>query len=352
MTTAQTARALSRVSQADVARRAGVSTQTVSRVSNGLTNVDESTRDRVLAAMAELGYRPNSAARALRTGRFRSIGVIMFTLATYGNFKTLDAVTTAAAHAGYSITLLPVMTATQSEVTGAFSRLSEQAVDGIIILIEAHILDRSAIELPADVPVVIVDSDAGDRYAVVDADQAAGARLATEHLLDLGHETVLHISGPASSYSAGRRAASWRATLTERGARIEEPLVGDWTVESGYHHGLSLAERPEVTAVFCSNDQMALGLMRALHERGRDVPGEVSVVGFDDMAEAQAFWPPLTTVHQDFSEVGRLSMDALVHQIDGNGHAGTTLVATHLVERDSTAPPRGAPTGTRASDLD
>jgi DNA-binding LacI/PurR family transcriptional regulator len=328
-----------RVSQSDVARLAAVSTQTVSRVANGLTNVDAATRDRVLAAMTSLGYRPNSAARALRLGRFGSIGVIMFTLATHGNMKTLDAVATAAGEAGYSITLMPVPTATQSEVTGAFGRLTDQDVDGIIILIEAHILDRGDIALPDGVPVVIVDSDAGERYAVVDTDQAQGARIATEHLLDLGHRTVFHIAGPASSFSSERRTASWRAVLAERGAPMEEPLVGDWTVDSGYAHGRALAERDDVTAVFCANDQMALGLMRAMHEHGRSVPGSLSVVGFDDMPEARAFWPPLTTVHQDFSEVGRRSMKALIDEIEGRGQAGTSIVPVHLVARESTAAP-------------
>lgn len=328
-----------RVSQADVAGLAGVSSQTVSRVSNGLSNVDDATRERVLNAMEALGYQPNSAARALRLGRFHSIGVIMFTLSTFGNMKTLDAISTAAAHAGYSITLMPVPTATQLEVTGAFSRLREQAVDGVIILIEAHILDRGDVTVPTGVPVVIVDSDAGDRYAVVDTDQAQGARLATEHLLDLGHETVFHVAGPDTSFSASRRTASWRATLQERGARILDPLVGDWTSASGYRHGLTLAERDDVTAIFAANDQMALGLLRAFHERGRAVPSEVSVVGFDDMDDAGSFWPPLTTIHQDFGAVGELSMNALIHEMKGSGLGGTSIVPTTLIVRASSAPP-------------
>ncbi len=326
---------------ADVAAAAGVSSQTVSRVANGLTNVDASTRDRVLVAMGELGYQPNSAARALKTGRFRSIGVIMFTLSTFGNMRTLDAIATASAEAGYSITLMPIAVPTQGEVAGAFGRLTQQAVDGIVIIIEAHILDRAHIVLPTGIPVVIVDSDAGEQYSVVDADQAQGARLATEHLLGLGHTTVFHIAGPTSSFSASRRTASWRATLEEAGAPVPEPLIGDWTVESGYRRGLELADRPELTAVFASNDQMALGVMRALHERGLDVPRDVSVVGFDDMEEAGAFWPPLTTVHQDFAEVGRRCIEMLLREIeDHEPGSGTSIVPTTLVLRSSTAPPR------------
>jgi len=326
-------------SMAAVAHRAGVSSQTVSRVANGLSNVDAATRDRVLVAMEELGYRPNSAARALKTGRFQSIGVIMTTLSTYGNMRTLDAIATASAQAGYSITLMPIAVPTQGEVAGAFTRLTDQAVDGIAVLIEAHTLDNSDIVLPPGVPAVVLDSDAGDRYTVVDADQAEGARLATQHLLDLGHATVFHVAGPESSFSAARRTESWRSTLVAAGATVLPPVVGDWTVESGYRIGMALD--PAVTAVFAANDQMALGLMRALHERGLSIPGDVSVVGFDDMGEAQAFWPPLTTVHQDFAEIGRRSIQALLHEIeDASRDVGTTIVPTRLVVRESTGRPR------------
>jgi len=326
-------------SMADVAALAGVSSQTVSRVVNARSNVDSDTRDRVLAAMDEIGYRPNSAARALKSGRFSTIGVIMFTLSSFGNMRTLDAVAMAATEAGYSITLIPVTRPTQGAVTGAVNRLAEQAVDGIVIIMEAHMLDRIDVTVPTGLPVVIVDSDAGSRYTVVDTDQTEGARLATQHLLDLGHRTVWHIAGPESSFSAGRRTASWRNTLKAAGAPVPPVLEGDWSAQSGYVHGVTLAADPLVTAIFASNDQMALGVMRAMHEAGRAVPADVSVVGFDDMRESEDFWPPLTTVHQDFAQVGRLCIEKLLRQIDSPGASspGTTIVPTHLVVRGSTA---------------
>jgi DNA-binding LacI/PurR family transcriptional regulator len=325
-------------SMAEVAGLAGVSSQTVSRVSNGRTNVDLATRERVLAAMEQLGYRPNGAARALKTGRFRSIGVILTALSTVGNARTLDAIVTASARAGYSVTLMPIAGPTAGEVAGAFTRLNEQAVDAIAIIIEAHALDSSDIVLPPGLPAVILDSDAGDRYIVVDSDQVEGARLATQHLLDLGHATVSHVAGPPSSFSASRRLESWRSTLVAAGAPVPAPLFGDWTVDSGYAIGRTLEAG---TAVFAANDQMALGIMRALHERGLSIPADVSVVGFDDMAEARAFWPPLTTVHQDFDEVGRRSVEMLLREIEGTTlGAGTSIVPTSLVVRASTGPPR------------
>jgi DNA-binding LacI/PurR family transcriptional regulator len=291
--------------------------------------------------MREVGYRPNSAARALRNGQFRSIGVIVFELSSFGNTRTLDAIATAATTSGYAVNLMPVLDATQHALSGAFNRLGEQAVDGVIILIEAHQLDEAEVQLPDGLPVVVVDSNADFDYPIVDTDQAQGARLATEHLLDLGHRTVWHLGGPAASFAASRRLRSWQQTLTDRGCPVPPVLTGDWSAGSGYDAGRELAANPEVTAVFVANDQMALGLLRALHEHGRAVPGDVSVVGFDDMEEAAHFWPPLTTIRQSFAEVGRRSVDALVNEIQaGEHHHQPVAVATELVVRASTAPPR------------
>lgn len=331
-------------SMADVAKVAGVSSQTVSRVANDKTNVDHATRERVLEAMKEVGYQPNHAARALRTGRFKSIGVIVFTLSTFGNMKTLDAITAAAAEVDHTVTVIRIPDPTRGTVSGAYRRLSEQAVDGVVIIFEAHLLDRAEITLPTDQPVVVVDSNAGDGFTVVDTDQTTGAREATAHLLDLGHETVWHISGPEASFSALHRKQSWAATLSERGITPPPVFVGDWTTDSGYRIGKEIVAQGDVTAVFAANDQMALGAMRAFHEAGLQVPGDISVVGFDDMAESKAFWPPLTTVHQDFTEVGRLCIQSLMREIETRTHIpGRTLVPTRLVVRDSTAAPKSAP---------
>lgn len=326
-------------SMADVAQHAGVSAQTVSRVANGLANVGSGTREKVLASMRTLGYRPNGAARALKSGRFHTVGVIMFTLETLGNVRTLDAVAVEAARADYSVSLFPVPDPTIGAVSGAYSKLTQQAVDGVIIVFEASLIDRAEISLPPGLPVVVIDSNAGSEYPVVDTDQAQGARIATEHLLALGHPQVWHIGGPPSSFSATHRADSWRETLVAAGITPPEVLHGDWTTDAGHRIGLELGRRPEVTAIFAANDQMALGALRALHELGRDIPGDVSVVGFDDMTEARAFWPPLTTVRQNFREVGRLAMDRLLTQIaDPDAEVGTTLIPTELIVRESTGP--------------
>ncbi|MFJ6537991.1 LacI family DNA-binding transcriptional regulator [Paenarthrobacter sp. NPDC091711] len=324
----------------DVAKAAGVSAQTVSRVSNGLTNVEESTKNRVLDAMKELGYRPNRAARALKSGQFKSIGVIMFTLSSFGNMRTLDAIATAASQAGYSVTLIPVQDPTTGTVSGAYERLREQQVDGVVVIFEAHLLDEADITLPEDLPAVVIDSNAGFGYPMVDTDQAQGARFATQHLLDLGHQQVWHIGGPTTSFSATHREESWKRTLEEAGIEAPPVLHGDWSTESGYQIGRELAGNPDVTAIFAANDQMALGAMRALHEQGRSIPEDVSVVGFDDLDESTSFWPPLTTIHQDFYAVGRLSIENLLQQIAGTRSVDNfTIVPTSMVVRKSTAAP-------------
>jgi DNA-binding LacI/PurR family transcriptional regulator len=334
---------------ADVARLAGVSGQTVSRVANGRQNVDAVTRARVKDAMRQLGYRPNGAARALRSGEFRSIGVIVFELSTFGTTRTLDAIATAATARGYSVNLMPVLAVSRQAVADAFTRLGEQAVDGVIMMIEAHVLDD--LQLPVGLPVVVVHAGVHYDHAVVDTDQAQGARLATEHLLGLGHKTVWHLGGPPSSFAADQRRRSWEQTLRDHGCVVPPLLLGDWSsaagydagcrlAEDGYDAGCRLAEDDAVTAIFAANDQMALGLLRALHEHGRTVPEDMSVVGFDDMEEAAHFWPPLTTVRQTFADIGRRSVDTLLAEIHAIDHHAPIAVPTELIIRRSTAPPR------------
>jgi DNA-binding LacI/PurR family transcriptional regulator len=324
----------------DVARAAGVSGQTVSRVVNARGYVGADTRAKVHDAMRQLGYRPNSAARALRSGRFRAIGVIMFSFSSYGNQRTLDAIAVRAAQVGYALTLIPVESSAQETVVGAFHRIDEHAVDGIIIVVEAHQLDESEIEIPEGIPVVFVDSSRGSTHPFVDTDQAQGARIATEHLLDLGHGTVWHVAGPARSYSAERRKESWQKTLEERGRIVPAVIQGDWSAASGYTAGVRLRELPGVTAVFAANDQMAIGVLRAFHEAGIAVPADVSVVGFDGLPDAAQLWPPLSTVQQHPEKVGALAVDALLAELDGGERVQTPLVGTELIVRKSTAPPK------------
>jgi len=319
-----------RVSMADVAAAAGVSGQTVSRVVNDSPRVDPATRRRVEEAMARLGYRPHRAARALRTGRTQTIGLVVSTLATVGNSRMLQAIADAAAARGYALTV--VTASGRDAVADGFARLHDQGVDGAIVLNEATAFARS-VDVPPGLALVVVDSPPDDRYVVVQTDHAAGARAAVAHLLERGHPTVWHLAGPAGSFAATERERGWRDALAAAGREAPEPLRGDWTSASGFAAAARLPA--DATAVFTANDQMALGALRAVAEAGRRVPDEVAVVGFDDVADAADYRPPLTTLRQDFDALGVAAVAALVAAIEGAPAAAVTLPPV-LIARAST----------------
>ncbi|KQR84634.1 LacI family transcriptional regulator [Microbacterium sp. Leaf179] len=312
---------------ADVAVRAGVSAQTVSRVANGSPRVDPATRARVEKAMADLGYRMHRAARALRTGQTSTIGLVVSTLASVGNSRMLQAISEAAAARDYA---LAVVTVKERGIRDAFARLRSQGVDGAVVLNEATELARD-VEPPADLHLVVVDSPPDPRFSIVQTDHAAGARAATAHLLSLGHDTVHHLAGPVRSFAAAERERGWRAALVEAGATVPEPVRGDWTSASGHRAARALVE---ASAVFVANDQMALGALRAFAEAGRRVPDDVAVIGFDDIVDAGEYRPPLSTVRQDFDALGVRVVVALIAAIEG-GEPVAESVPTSLVVRES-----------------
>ena len=326
----------------DVAALAGVSQMTVSRVINERPGVGDQTRARVLAAMRELDYHPNVAARALVTGRSKTLGVISFDTTLYGPASTLYGIEVAARSAGYFVSIATLRTLNRRSMGEAFGRLREQSVDGVVVIAPHESAVDGLRSLAFDLPVVAVEGGVGGGVPVVAVDQHTGASRATQHLLSLDHDTVWHIAGPGDWLEAGARRDAWRQTLLL--SRREPPpvLVGDWSARSGYHHGRTLARRGEATAIFVANDQMALGVLRALKEAGLDVPGDVSVVGFDDVPEAAYFIPPLTTVRQDFAAVGRHSLEVLLEQVEGGPpRADPVVIEPDLVLRESTGRPTG-----------
>lgn len=324
----------------DVAKAAAVSHQTVSRVLNGHPNVRPATRERVLAAIEALGYRPNLAARALASGRSTQLGLVTLNTMLLGPVATLYAVEQAARTAGYSVSVTSVGSINRRTLHECVSRLLQQSVAGVIIIAPVDTRDSALSALPADLPAVAVEADPDSAVPGVTVDQELGAYLATRHLLDLGHRAIAHISGPKDFIEAQQRVVGWRRALTEAGVASPEVLVGDWSAQSGYDAGRLLAGTPEVTAVFAANDNMALGLLRALSEQGRSVPRDISIVGFDDIAEAGFFTPPLTSIRQDFAEMGRRSVELLLRQVETGARSVEHItLAPELVLRDSTAPP-------------
>jgi DNA-binding LacI/PurR family transcriptional regulator len=324
----------------DVARLAGVSHQTVSRVLNDHPNVREQTRLRVRAAIAELGYRPNRAARALVTGRSQLIGIVAQNSTLYGPSSLLAAFEQAAAEAGFAVSVGSVGRLDRESIAGAVERHLDQRVAGLVVIAPVKSADDALEDMPAGVPLVTIDGDPERSHTLVTVDQAAGARAATEHLLGAGHSTVWHISGPIDWYDAAWRVEGWRGALEAAGAEVPPLVTADWSASSGYDAGRMLARMPEVTAVFAANDHQALGLLRAFSEHGRRVPRDVSVIGFDDVPEAAFFIPPLTTVRPAFDAVAEAVLDLLLAQITDEATPPKRIViAPTLVERASVAPP-------------
>jgi DNA-binding LacI/PurR family transcriptional regulator len=327
------------VVMADVARRAGVSQQTVSRVLNGHPNVSAATKADVLAAIRDLGYRPNAAARTLVTGKTNVLGVISFDTTLYGPASMLYGIERAA-HPNYFVGIASLPAFDRRSLAQAVDRFLGQAVAGIIVIAPQSDAVETLAGLAMRVPLVAVGCGATALVPSVKIDNMAGGAMATSHLLSLGHRTVYHISGPDSWLDARERLVGWRQALQAAG--VPEPQIyrGDWSARSGYEIGLRIATRPEVTAVFCGNDSMALGFLRAAAERGRDLPQDISVVGFDDVPEAAYFWPPLTTVRQDFGALGAQALQLLLDQIVAGGEVQPVPpIVPELVTRFSSAPP-------------
>ena len=324
---------------ADVARLAGVSHQTVSRVLNDHPNVRALTRDRVLAAIRELAYRPNAAARTLVTRRTHTLGVITADTMLYGPASMLYGFERAA-HNAYFVSVASLPALDRRSMLDAVERFLGQGIEGIIVIATQDSAVAALAHVPPVVPLVAVGCGTRAPVTSVAIDNRVGATAATRHLLSLGHQTVYHLAGPASCLDAEERVDGWREAMREASAPQPAVLAGDWSASSGYELGGQLAAKAGLTAIFCGNDTMALGVIRALAERGLRVPEDVSIVGFDDVPEAGFFLPPLTTVRQDFGEVGRQALSTLVDRMCGAIPAGRRVrVAPELIVRASAAGP-------------
>ena len=324
----------------DVANVAGVSHQTVSRVLNDFPKIRPATRARVLAAIEELGYRRNTAARTLVTRRSGSIGVITAHMNHFGPASIMLGLESASRAAGYGLSLAGLPEISAASLRQAVDRVLDQAVEAVVIIVAHQAALALAQSLHIGVPLVVVEGDLSATPLTAGVDQIAGARLATNHLLDLGHRTVVHLPGPADWLEAAARREGWRMALQERGAAVPALMAeGDWTARSGYQSARAMLATSRPTAVFAANDQMALGLLLALNEAGLGVPDEVSVVGFDDTPESGYFSPPLTTVRQDFPELGKRVMALVLRVLDGELNASMPLVEPSLTIRSSTAAP-------------
>ncbi len=338
----------------DVARHAGVSIKTVSRVVNDQGEISAETRLRVQSAIQELGYRPNILARSLVRQRTNTIGVVASGIEYFGPSRTIVGIEQQADQFGYSLFLNLLPHPKDPDVDQALFELVERRVDGIVWAIPEIGDNHSWIgrhDLERVPPIVFLSMAAHPRLSVVAVDNRAGAQLATEHLLAQGRRRVGILTGPLTWWEARERLAGWKQALERAGLAHDETLVveGDWTPASGERGMKQLLYRArELDAVFVSNDQMSLGALGVLHRAGRRVPEDVAVVGFDNIPESEFFLPPLTTVYQQLVDIGRLAVQELYSRIqarresdDGRQPAQVQLVPT-LIERASSR--AGTPT--------
>lgn len=331
-----------RASILDVAAAAGVSYQTVSRVINGHPSVRPSTREVVLAAIEDLGFRPNRAARVLRGRLIHSVTVLTPNTSLYGYQAALQGIEEAARAAGFAVGVRVVDSAEPQQVADAVRRAVDPGGSLIVIAYDQAgtvALDSVPAEIPMAAMVETPATDPGPERPWVWLDDRKAAAQATRYLLSLGHRTVHYLAIPSSTHTSQRQ-AGWRAALEEAGAPVPASVQCGWTPRSGYETGRVLAANPEVTAVLCGNDDLALGVMRAVHAAGLSVPGDVSVVGFDDTPVAEFLTPPLTTVRLDFAELGRACF-ALLLRVAEHKETGplTRRPEPELIVRESSGPP-------------
>lgn len=323
----------------DVAERAGVSHMTVSRVLNGHPNIREATRVKVLAAIDEMKYTRSTIARALATSKTMRIGVLLDAPGQFGPNSTLRAIETAAREHGYAVSAFSVKDDKTRRIDDGVMDLLAQGVDALCLIAPRSSSLDALRARSMTVPVLVIkeQADAGMHTAAVD--QRAGGHAVVRHLIDLGHRVILHLAGPSDWFDARARASAWRDELAAAGLPVIEPAVGDWSSDSGYEYGLT-HDFGDATAVFAANDQMALGLIHGLTERGIRVPDDMSVVGFDDLPDARHFLPPLTTVRQDFRALGRLVIRELIAAMDGREVEESEHIEPTLVVRASSSAPR------------
>lgn len=324
-------------SMQDVAKEAGVSPQTVSRVSNGSQAVKPATRDRVQQAMQKLGYRPNFAGRALKHGRFMNIGVAMFNMNTYGNMSILEGITTCAVSRGYATTVLTMDSHIEQPLQHAVEQMKKLPVDGVILVLEQRVGDFAGFVPPKDLPVILITEGPADHCPTIDDDQYGCASTATDYLLSKGHKTVYHIAGPQHSQAAVSRQRGWKDTLVQQDRPIPAVIQGDWNADSGYAAGRRLAQDPHCTAIFASNDQMAYGAIQGIISMGKRVPEDISVIGVDDSLCGTVPHLTLSTMRLHFSEIAKQAFSMVLQACEGKPpEVGIKrVIPAELVERSS-----------------
>lgn len=324
----------------EVGALAGVSHQTVFRVMQGHPNVKESTRRKVLAAVEQLGYTPNLSARSLVTGRSHMLGLITVGSQDTGPISSTtgfaEGFTNRARAREYYVSSTHVTDTDPAGLRTSLGYFLQQRFEGVVVLTPTmDVLNALKAASPA-MPFVTLGGGSVFPQNSVSLDQTRGAVLATEHLIELGHTRIGHIAGPLRRFDAMERLAGWRDTMSAHGLDASRVWEGDWSARGGNALATQLFDSG-ATAVFCANDQTALGVMHAAKLRSISVPENLSIVGFDDMPEAPYFATPLTTVRQDHERLGEDSVELLLARIEGSEAVPEVVVEPTLVVRESTA---------------
>jgi DNA-binding LacI/PurR family transcriptional regulator len=323
----------------DVAELSGVSYQTVSRVINNHPYVSEDTRKRVQAAIDELDYRPSKAAINLRAKSSKTIAVIVYGAWFYGPIQTALNVELAAKTSGFDV-IVSNITETQRQFKESLQNVKDWSVDGIVIILPMHGIPPTEIKaICGDIPFVQLGAYTSKKFPSVNFDDALGAVQLMEHLITLGHQKFCEISGPLTWHSTQIRHQSYIDLCKKYGIEAPLHLEGNWTTPGAYQAMRRLLqEEHSFTAILAGNDSMALGAYRALHQAGLSVPNDVSIVGFDDIPEAAYFTPPLTTIHQNYIELGNLGLNYLIQLMDSpDMPTEQKLISPKLIIRESTA---------------
>jgi DNA-binding LacI/PurR family transcriptional regulator len=320
----------------DVAERAGVSHQTVSRVLNNHPNLKLSTREKVEMAIRDLEYHPSHAARQLVTSQSNLIGLLLTESDLYGPSSILNAMEREARSAGYSVLSISILADDPQSWQEGIEQLRRLDIDGVMtIALPQVVIDEVSKAIPR-VPLVVIDTEPSEEFDVINIDNVNGAQFAINHLIESGHTKIVHVSGPANAYEAQMRRRGYEQSM-KRANLNSEVIEGDWSIETGFRIGKELAKRSVLpTAIFCANDHLALGILKALHIAGIHVPSEVSLIGFDDIPESSYFTPALTTIKQDFNSLGMTAMNKLLSQLKESSDHETLMIQPILVVKEST----------------
>ena len=325
----------------DIAGRTGVSYQTVSRVLNGMPHVSPATRERVQAVMQEVGFRPNMTARQLAGQRSTTVGLVTFATGFYGPAQIVANCEQASKEMGLSFMFSGIVDQTTPEIRRAVNELCAHQVCGILLYLPMDIDLRDLQEVCRNVPIVAVDSNLGCKCPTIYINQELGSRIATQHLIQCGHQKIAYLQGPPFWRAAELRFNGWLKELNAAGLSPGPVITGNWTAESGFETTQKLVAQHwgEYSALVVANDQMALGAIRAFEESGIEIPRAISVVGFDDIPEAAFFRPPLSTIKQDFATLASSSVKCLMRQLNQNKAGRLQTIQPTFVGRQSTAAP-------------